>query len=326
MVYKSNILEEAISSVPLLKNNQPVHLFVYGTLLRGMSRSQCLQDAIFLGHARMKGMIYDLDSFPGAVLDSSGEKPSQNTTSYVYGELYQINENIINQLDWIEGYNESDPDSSLYIRQTLQVCRLHDNSIYNAIFYLYNGEVIESNRIKCGDYRRYTMEKNDRQQWYIAYGSNMDEKQFRSRLDDPSHIIKQVTGSLNGYELRFNKKNGNNSAYANLTFTGNDGACPIVAYAISKNQLTMLDGYEGVPDHYVRIGISFQLSNGRADLGHIYLANPEMLVDNRRPAEDYLQKIRDGYQQNGFDQTLIDEQLPQENNTVMKKGEKHASR
>ena len=44
-------------------------VFVYGTLLKGMSRSHSLNNSSFEGFGVIRGSLYDLGSYPG-IIDS----------------------------------------------------------------------------------------------------------------------------------------------------------------------------------------------------------------------------------------------------------------
>ncbi len=149
-----------------------VKVFVYGTLLRGMERSQALDHARFLGHALTKGVLYDLGSFP-AIL--KGDSP-------VFGELYEASDNELRRLDVIEGFRESDPKGSLYVREEVSVVVLSDGREEQAFAYFYNDSVDPRKRIACGDYRRYLLESSCEEQWYIAYGSNMSCARLKGRI------------------------------------------------------------------------------------------------------------------------------------------------
>ena len=88
-------------------------IFVYGTLLKGLSRNSVLKDSEFLGLALCKGTLLDLGSFPGMI---SGQK------DVVIGEVYKLSDyKTLETLDKIEGYNENNKLDSLYTRENVQV-------------------------------------------------------------------------------------------------------------------------------------------------------------------------------------------------------------
>ena len=72
-------------------------LFVYGSLKRGMANHGQLQQAAWVGCARLEGLaLYDLGPFPMAIACS---EPG----SEIEGELYQVNAALLEQLDRFEG-------------------------------------------------------------------------------------------------------------------------------------------------------------------------------------------------------------------------------
>ena len=77
-----------------------IKVFVYGSLKRGgnVRGMQFFQDAIHIGQATTTAGIYDmldLGAFPGVVFDGQHD---------ITGEVYIVDENILAQLDAIEGY------------------------------------------------------------------------------------------------------------------------------------------------------------------------------------------------------------------------------
>jgi len=84
------------------------YVFVYGSLKTGGYFSKKF-DSYRRGvwEARVKGILYDLGSYPGLVL--GGE-------NYVYGELhyYDSLQEVIRELNWIEGYRGRGDSSNLY--------------------------------------------------------------------------------------------------------------------------------------------------------------------------------------------------------------------
>jgi len=74
-----------------------VRLFVYGTLKTGMCRNAALAKAskLLLPDASVSGYLVNLGSFPGLFAEDS---------SVAQGELWEINDETLQSLDWIEGH------------------------------------------------------------------------------------------------------------------------------------------------------------------------------------------------------------------------------
>ena len=73
----------------------PPHVFVYGTLRRGGSNHFRMAGAEFASPAMVKGRLYQIDWFPGLVLDE--------TAGDVVGEIYQVSDALLQSLDAFEG-------------------------------------------------------------------------------------------------------------------------------------------------------------------------------------------------------------------------------
>jgi gamma-glutamylcyclotransferase (GGCT)/AIG2-like uncharacterized protein YtfP len=71
-------------------------VFVYGTLRRGGMRAMPIifPDSTFIDNAKVHGRLYDLGAYPGLLLDESN--------SLVVGEVYEVDDEILNKLDDIE--------------------------------------------------------------------------------------------------------------------------------------------------------------------------------------------------------------------------------
>lgn len=83
-------------------------VFVYGTLRRGSagSMSQRFPNSKFIGEAKVTGSLYDLGAYPGLLLNESN--------SVVSGEVYEVDDEILNQLDDFEA-------SSNYWRKQVEI-------------------------------------------------------------------------------------------------------------------------------------------------------------------------------------------------------------
>lgn len=73
-------------------------LFVYGTLKQGYSNHDVLHGARFIGQEQFKlpFVMIDLGYFPGLL-------PSEDD-HIIYGEVYEINKEILDKTDILEGY------------------------------------------------------------------------------------------------------------------------------------------------------------------------------------------------------------------------------
>lgn len=86
---------------------------VYGTLKRGKSNHWLMErvgtyvcDVVI---EDMTMLTSDAYGFPAAI---------EEIGSTIHAEIYRLNqERMMSQLDWLEGYNESDKENSLFIRK-----------------------------------------------------------------------------------------------------------------------------------------------------------------------------------------------------------------
>ena len=119
-------------------------IFVYGTLLKGLERSYVLEGSDFIGDAVAGGVnLYDLNHFPG-IKQGDGA---------VVGELYYVENEIIQMLDMVEGYNPNDLKKSLYQRSEIKIIL---PTIATDVFaYFYNLQVDDETLIDDGDYRNF---------------------------------------------------------------------------------------------------------------------------------------------------------------------------
>ena len=106
-------------------------IFVYGTLRKGERLNPALDNANYLGDATIEGSIVNLGAFPGLI-------PKVEEEARVYGEVYEIDDAILRDLDRIEG------TPFLYTREEV------DTDEFGTVYtYMYNrdystNEVIES--------------------------------------------------------------------------------------------------------------------------------------------------------------------------------------
>jgi gamma-glutamylcyclotransferase (GGCT)/AIG2-like uncharacterized protein YtfP len=136
-------------------------LFVYGTLLSGLSNHHHMAGATCLGEASVQAALFDMGEYPALCVQGAWAQP----LGLVLGELYKIENEQWQRLDELE---EVDPDSienSMYLRVPIQVQwrqaelpqeRTQERTITVAAqVYVYNWSLAGRPRIEHGDFRRH---------------------------------------------------------------------------------------------------------------------------------------------------------------------------
>ena len=134
------------------KAPQPGFMFVYGLLMQGFRLHSLLAGAQFLGRATTRGCLVSLGEYPG-LLDGDGT---------VHGELYRFTDiaAALKIVDPIEGFQDEDPEGSLYRRIARTVHFLDgDPRAETAWVYVFNQCSDGAPEIAHGDYREYLASK-----------------------------------------------------------------------------------------------------------------------------------------------------------------------
>jgi gamma-glutamylcyclotransferase (GGCT)/AIG2-like uncharacterized protein YtfP len=126
-------------------------LFTYGTLLHQAENqvAQYLrQNSRFLGKGSFAGRLYDVGAYPGAVVDAA-------SPCRVWGEVILLEkpEKVLPVLDEYEGYDESYPLLSEFVRKRLEITQEQKQVICWG--YLYNLPTAALPLIQSGDYSSY---------------------------------------------------------------------------------------------------------------------------------------------------------------------------
>lgn len=171
------------------------YLFCYGTLRRHEPNHFYLTSAKCIAEqAWTHGRLYRVDWYPALV--PGGEK-------LVYGELYQIDDDTLERIDELEGYEEGRENNEFQrIKQTV----FFDRGSVEAYVYVYTSQQAKScplvvrNDWKC---ERYLSAD---ELYYFAYGSCMDQQRF---IDyGVHHLFQDIVGRgiVPGYSLRYTRK------------------------------------------------------------------------------------------------------------------------
>jgi gamma-glutamylcyclotransferase (GGCT)/AIG2-like uncharacterized protein YtfP len=122
-------------------------VFFYGTLMTNFRRpGRARLDQVLkpVGRGWIPAALFDLGLYPAAV-------PAHD--SRVWGEVHQMldPESVLDALDDIEGFSETEPDASLYNRVAIPVT-LETGEVARAWVYFYNAPLGRAERIESGDY------------------------------------------------------------------------------------------------------------------------------------------------------------------------------
>ena len=125
----------------------PDYLFAYGTLQPGCAPAGVATLAAQLrpvGAGFVRGVLYDLGRYPGAVSDATSKNK-------IAGTVMQLpeNETLLPQLDDYEGFDPQSPATSEFVRER-QIVELSDGQKLECWFYRYNGKVDETRVIPSG--------------------------------------------------------------------------------------------------------------------------------------------------------------------------------
>lgn len=129
-------------------------IFVYGTLRKDSRNSMfhlLARHAQFLGHARIRGRLYDLGEYPGVLL-------AANQNRWVHGEVYCLNsaDEVLTRLDEYEGCGPEDPKPH-EIERVMGDALLDDGRTTRVWIYVYRGTLEGRQEIPSGDYFEHTL-------------------------------------------------------------------------------------------------------------------------------------------------------------------------
>lgn len=121
-------------------------VFVYGTLRKGCSNHRLLEGADFIDNGIVIGNMYSVnENFPAFVRGGSDE---------IYGELYLVDDSILERLDRLERYSEEHEENSMYLRRLINV-KMDTGETVIAIIYIWNMDYNRLKRIASGDWVEY---------------------------------------------------------------------------------------------------------------------------------------------------------------------------
>ena len=130
-------------------------LFVYGTLLSGLSNHHHMAGATCLGEARIQAALFDMGEYPALSVQGAWAL----ALGPVLGELYKIEPTQWQGLDDLEEVDPESTENSMYLRVPIQVAWQHPEGLrtVTAQVYVYNWSLAGRPRIEDGDFRRHCL-------------------------------------------------------------------------------------------------------------------------------------------------------------------------
>ena len=126
---------------------------------------------------------------------------------------------------------------------------------------------------------------------YVAYGSNLNVEQMKSRCP---HAAVACKGQINDHRLVF--KGSKTGSY--LTIDKSVGhMVPVVVWEIDVEDEKNLDVYEGYPTFYRKENIVVETEHGELIEAMVYIMNGNRIG---APSNAYMKTCADGYKHFGF--------------------------
>ena len=138
--------------------------------------------------------------------------------------------------------------------------------------------------------------------YYIAYGSNLNVPQMRSRCP---HATILGTANLKGWELLF--KGSGTGAYLTIE-PCEGGTVPVAVWELTEPDEAALDRYEGYPNFYYKADFTLDVTplgggESRRMECFAYIMNDGRPIGI--PSDYYLQTCIEGYKHFGFDKRKL---------------------
>lgn len=117
-------------------------VFVYGSLRQGASNAWRMKKARLMGQAKVKGTLVKITWYPGLVL--GGE-------NWVQGEVYEVDDDLLVELDAFEGIHPDGSDNGEYRRLNYEV-QLETGSLLYCEVYEWQLGIVDYETIASGDW------------------------------------------------------------------------------------------------------------------------------------------------------------------------------
>ena len=149
----------------------------------------------------------------------------------------------------------------------------------------------------------------------LAYGSNLNLEQMHKRCPSARIVGK---GILEDYRLLFKGK----ERHAYLTIESFKGSfVPVLLWSLEPSDEVALDKYEEFPDTYYKENLLIKGEDGKyiTAMAYIMTAPEGKERPLNLPSDRYLRTVLAGYEENGFDQSIIEAAVKFSENELKKR-------
>lgn len=137
--------------------------------------------------------------------------------------------------------------------------------------------------------------------YYLAYGSNLNLSQMKYRCPNAKSI-----GTINLEDYRLVYK-GSRDNFSYLTIEKCDGYfVPLGLYEVTYSDIYFLDQYEGYPRLYSKHYVPVKIGD-KTKKAIIYVMNHDF--NYHIPSLKYIHTCMDGYEDFGFDKSILEKAL-----------------
>ncbi len=136
-----------------MADNVVDYVAVYGSLRRGMQAESKMERLEFVSQGVLYATLYALGWYPGIKFEANGNKTVVEV--YKLPDAPLLREAILRDLDNYEGYNERNPQGSLFTRQTALVACGKGETEFTCYVYEYNHPTNRAPIVTDGDWCAY---------------------------------------------------------------------------------------------------------------------------------------------------------------------------
>ena len=131
------------------------YLFAYGTLQPGLapkSMAHATAKLRAVGPGFLRGVLYDLGRYPGAIADAGAPGRISGTVMELPDDA-----DVLRALDDYEGFDPQSPESSEFVRERQTVERASGGALL-CWFYRYNGKIDAARVFPSGVWQKKSLE------------------------------------------------------------------------------------------------------------------------------------------------------------------------